>query len=291
MAGTCAIGVDIGGTKILAGVVDADGRVGRTVQRETPASSQEALLDALEEVVSELRSPGVGAVGFAIPCRIDPETGYALGAVNIPLGEIRFRDELAGRLGLPVGVAHDAAAAVLAEHRYGAAQDARDVVLLTLGTGVGGGVVIGGDLYRGWSELGHMVIVEGGEPCQGMCTGLGHVESYCSGRAADRVAERVLGPGTSAQDLIDRRHEALDEIGTHLGTAIGSLVNIFGPQIVLVGGGFGCAAGELLLAPARAALAREALPPGGEVRVVLAGLGSSAGLVGAGLLGFEALEL
>ena len=81
---------------------------------------------------------------------------------------------------------------------------AKDIVLLTLGTGVGGGVVLGGKLYRGWAELGHMVIVEGGEPCQGICTGRGHVESYCSGRAADRVAERVLGPGSSAHDLIDR---------------------------------------------------------------------------------------
>lgn len=290
MAGTRAIGVDLGGTKILAGLVDADGRVHETVQRETPVSSQAALLDALEAAVFELRSPDVGAVGFAIPARVDAETGRARGAVNIPLGELSFRDEMTGRLGLPVGVAHDAAAAVLAEHRCGAARQVKNVVLLTLGTGVGGGVILGGELYRGWSELGHMVIVEGGEPCQGACTGRGHVESYCSGRAADRIAERVLGPGASAQDLIDRKHEALDEIGTHLGTAMGSLVNIFGSELLLVGGGFGIAAGELLLAPARGALAREALAPGGEVRVALAGLGASAGLVGAGLLGFEALE-
>jgi glucokinase len=289
MVGKRTIGVDLGGTKILAGVVDADGSVHGTAQRETPTGSQEALLDALEEIVAEVSSQEIGAVGFGVPARVDPETGIAFGAVNASLREVSLRDEMAGRLGLPVGVANDAGAAALAEHRFGAARGTKDAVLLTLGTGVGGGVIIGAELYRGWAELGHMVIVENGEPCNGVCTGRGHVESYCSGRAVDRLAERLLGPGASAQDLIAQRHPALSEVGTHLGSAIGSLVNIFGPEIILVGGGFGIAAGELLLAPARVALAREALAPGGEVPVALAGLGRTAGLVGAGLLGFEAL--
>ena len=120
MADTRAIGVDLGGTKILAGLVDADGRVHKTAQRKTPTGSQEALLDVLEEIVSELRSPEVGAVGFAVPARVDPETGVALGAVNVPLRDVRLREEMAGRLGLPVGVANDATAAALAEHRCGA---------------------------------------------------------------------------------------------------------------------------------------------------------------------------
>jgi glucokinase len=289
MVGKRTIGVDLGGTKILAGVVDADGTVHATARRETPTSSQEALLDALEAIVAELSSLEIGAVGFGVPARVDAKTGIAFGAVNTALRQVSLRDEMARRLGLPVGVANDAGAAALAELRFGAARGTKDVVLLTLGTGVGGGVILGGELYRGWAELGHMVIVENGEPCNGVCTGRGHVESYCSGRAVDRLAERLLGPGSSAQDLIDQRHPALREVGTHLGTAIGSLVNIFGPEVVLVGGGFGIAAGELLLEPARVALAREALAPGGEVRVALAGLGRSAGLVGAGLLGFEAL--
>jgi glucokinase len=290
MADTLAIGVDLGGTKILAGVVDREGQVHETVQRETPTDSQESLLDALEDIVSGLVSHRVAAVGFAVPARVDAATGVAIGAVNVPLHDVRLHDEMAGRLGLPVGVANDAGAAVLAEVRCGAAQGAREVVLLTLGTGVGGGVILGGELYRGWAELGHMVIVEGGEPCQGACTGRGHVESYCTGLAADRLARRVLGPAGSARDLIELRHPALVEVGTHLGVAIGSLINIFGPELVLVGGGFGMAAGELLLGPARTVVAREALAPGGEVPVALAGLGTAAGLVGAGLLGFEALD-
>jgi glucokinase len=291
MAGKLAIGVDVGGTKILAGVFDAEGRVQETARRETPTHSQEALLDAFEEIVSELRSPEVGAVGFAVPARVDRRTGAALGAVNVPLHELRLREEMEMRLGLPVVLENDAGAATLAELRHGAGRGVSDLVLLTLGTGVGGGVVIDGRLYRGWAELGHMVIVEDGEPCQGACTGRGHVESYCSGHAASRLAVQLLGPGATAEDLIEQRHAGLEQIGKHLGTAIGSLVNIFHPEVVVLGGGFGLAAGELLLGPARAAILREALAPGGEeVRLVLADLGEDAGMIGAGLVGLEALD-
>ena len=130
-----------------------------------------------------------------------------------------------------------------------------------------------------------MVIVEDGEPCQGMCTGRGHVESYCSGRAADRLAARVLGAGSTAHELVAARHPALAEIGTHLGTAIGSVINLFNPDVVVVGGGFGVAAGELLFDAARPVIEREALAPAGaEVRLGLAELGEQAGLIGAGLV-------
>ena len=162
--------------------------------------------------------------------------------------------------------------------------------MLTLGTGVGGGVVLNGELYRGWAELGHMVIVEDGEPCGGACSGRGHVESYCAGVAADRVARRVLGPWATAHDLVKRNHVALDEIGAHLGAAIGSLVNIFNPEVVVIGGGFGVGAGDLLIRPARAVILREALAPAGQqVRLALAELGKDAGVIGASLIALEAL--
>jgi glucokinase len=284
------MGVDIGGTKVLAGVVDESGRIRERVERPTATSSEEALLDGLVEVVDELRTQEIEAVGFGVPARIDPRTGVALGAVNIPLHNLRFRDELEQRLGLPVGAVNDAGAAALAELVHGAGRGAADLVLLTLGTGVGGGVVLGGRLYRGWAELGHMVIVEDGEPCQGACTGHGHVESYCSGLAADRLARQVLGPDANARRLVEQRHPALGQIGRHLGMAIASLMNIFHPEIVVIGGGFGVAAGDLLLEPARAVILEEALAPAGEeVRLAVAELGSSAGLIGAGLVAFEAL--
>jgi glucokinase len=282
------IGVDLGGTKILAGIVDAEGRVHETVERPTDTSSQAALLDELADVVRELPLAGVSAVGFGIPSRVDQQTGVVLGAVNIPVQQVDFRSELERRLDLPVGIENDANAAAYAEFRLGAGRDVSDLVMLTLGTGVGGGIVIGGSLFHGWAELGHVVIVEDGEPCRGACSGRGHVEAYCSGRAADALAKRVLGGTTTARDLVQQRHPALDEVGHHLGVAIGSFVNIFHPQMVVIGGGFGIGAFDLLLPSMRLAVLTEALAPGGqELALERAILGSKAGLIGAGLIALE----
>jgi len=284
------IGVDLGGTKILAGVVDASGRVESTLEVPTPTSSQAALVDALVGVVEELRTPQVVAAGFGIPTRVDPKTGVAIGAVNIPLHRLSLRAEIGSRLGMPVGAVNDGGAAALAELRLGAGRGSTNLVMLTLGTGVGGGVVIDGQLYHGWAELGHMVIVVDGEPCLGACSGRGHLEAYCSGPAADRIAVRELGHGATSHDLVAQAHPALTEIGHYLGCAIGSLVNIFNPETVVIGGGFGIAASEFLFAPARLAILREALAPGGqEVQLALAELGAAAGMIGAGLVAFEAV--
>jgi glucokinase len=230
-------------------------------------------------------------VGFGIPSRIDHRHGIALGAVNIPLRDAPFRGEMEQRLRLPVAIENDASCAAYAEYVYGAGRGTDHFVMLTLGTGVGGGVVVDGALFRAWTELGHMVIVEDGEPCQGACAGRGHVEAYCSGRAADRLAHSVLGGDATAYDLVEQHHPALGRIGHHLGVAVGSLVNVFGAQRVAIGGGFGVAAFEALLEAARPQIDREALSPGGaDVPVVAAALGSEAGLVGAALVAFEALE-
>jgi glucokinase len=291
MNATRVIGIDLGGTKILAGILDRTGRIDNLVERATPDESQDALLDALVEMVDELRSDAIGAVGFGVPARIDPRTGVAFGAVNARLHNVRLAEVMKERLGMPVNVINDGSAAALAEHVYGAGRGAENLVMLALGTGVGGGFVFDGGLYRGWSEAGHMVIVEDGEPCQGACTGHGHVESYCSGHAADRLARDVLGPQATARDLVEQRHPALAQIGKHLGMAIASLINLFGPDVVLIGGGFGVAAGDQLLGPVREVVVREALEPGAELaRLGVAELGSNAGLIGAGLVAFEALD-
>jgi glucokinase len=284
------IGVDLGGTKILAGILDETGDLGELHERQTPTSSQDALLDALVEMVTDISEPGIEAVGFGVPARVDQRTGVALGAVNTPIHHVRIRDRLEGGLGMRVGVINDGGAAALAELVYGAGRGTSDLALLTLGTGVGGGLILDGQLYRGWAEVGHMVIVEDGEPCQGACTGRGHVESYCSGQAADRLARGLLGPSATARDLVAQRHPALRAIGRHLGAAVSSLINLFDPDVVVVGGGFGVAAGELLLAPARELIAHDALAPAGEtVRLVTAELGPAAGVIGAGLVAFETL--
>jgi len=284
------IGVDLGGTKILAGIVDRDGVVHETVERPTVTTSQAALLDQLADVVRELPLDGIAAVGFGIPSRIDFATGLALGAVNIPIRDVYFAREMEERLGLPIEMENDASCAAFAEFRLGAGQGADDLMAITLGTGVGGGVVSGGKLFRAYTELGHMVIVEDGEPCQGACSGRGHVETYCSGTAADALARRVIGPDATARDLVEQQHPALEEIGHHLGVAIGSLVNIFGSTRVVIGGGFGIAAFDLLVPAARLAVLREALAPSGQtLEIERAQLGTEAGLIGAALIAYDAL--
>jgi glucokinase len=280
------IGVDLGGTKVLAAVIDDGGTVHERVERPTVTTSQAALLDELAALVHELPQDDVAAVGFGIPSRIDHEHGIALGAVNIPIRDLAFADEMRRRLDVPVAMENDASCAAFAEFRLGAGRDVPDLLMLTLGTGVGGGVVSGGRLFRAYTELGHMVIVEDGEPCQGACSGRGHVEAYCSGTAAGRVARQVLGPDATARDLVEQQHPALTEIGHHLGVAIGSLVNVFGSTRVVIGGGFGIAAFDRLVPPARKAVLREALAPSGQtLEIVPAALGADAGLIGAGLIG------
>ncbi|MGH3104229.1 MAG: ROK family protein [Gaiellaceae bacterium] len=301
MSGQRVIGVDLGGTKIAAAVVDRSGGLDETrqfVRRPTPTGSQAELLEALDDTIARVLGDDVAALGIGIPSRIDQRTGRAEGSVNIPLADLEFRDRMAERFGLPVGIENDANAASLAEWTLGAGRGTSDMVMLTLGTGVGGGLVLDGVPFRGWAELGHVVVLYDGPPCQGSCTGRGHLEALTSGHAADAAAREVLGPGSDAHGLVERAREgdarareALAEIGRRLGAGIGSLVNIFRPELVVIGGGFGAAAFEFLLEPAREVIAREALEPVSElVRIEEAILGNEAGLVGAGLIGFRALD-
>jgi len=290
------IGVDVGGTKILAGVVGRDGRLGRRREHQTPLDSQDELVEGIAVAIEELLDDDVAAVGVGVPCRVDQRTGRTFGAVNIPLHDLDLRDRLVARIGLPIGVENDGNAAAFAEWAFGAGRGTRDLVALTLGTGVGGGLVLDDRPYRGWAELGHIVIEVDGEPCQGACTGRGHLESYCTGKSADAAARAAFGEAADAHRLVRLAREGdmtardiLAGIGHRLGAGIGSLVNMFDPEAVVVGGGFGVAAFEFLLPAAREVVAREALAPAGEeVRIVRAELGTAAGLVGAALVAFEA---
>jgi glucokinase len=290
------IGVDVGGTKILAGLVTAEGTLEAHRETPTPVGSQKTLLDALDTAAREFADERVAAVGFGVPSRIDVRTGRVDASVNIPLGDIDLRDVMSQRLALPVAVANDANAATLAEFVAGAGRAVRTMVMLTLGTGVGGGVVIDGRLYHGWAEFGHMVVVVDGEPCFGACTGRGHLEAYASGTAATMRAQQAFGQAADAHRLVRLAHEGdelareiLEDIGRHLGAGIGSLINLFDPDRVVIGGGF-AAAGELILAPAREVARRDALTPAHEsAEIVRAELGTMAGVIGAGLVAVEAL--
>lgn len=256
----------------------------------------------------------MAAVGFGIPCTIDRRTGRAVMAVNLALGDIPFGDVMSERLGMPVFVDNDSNVATLAEHRAGAARGADDVVMLTIGTGIGGGLVLGGELYRGsigaGAELGHTVIDIDGPRCQGNCPNHGCVEALASGTALEREARRVAadeprsglgralasgreltGPLVTelAHDGDPAAIDAIALIGSRLGVAISGFVNIFNPQVVVIGGGV-IAAGELLLEPARAEVAARALPPSrDEVRIVAARFGVEAGMIGAAAMAFDEL--
>jgi glucokinase len=311
------IGVDMGGSKLLAGVVDTDLSVHHRAQRPLIGLDQPSLLDVAVDAVEEVRALAEGevsAVGFGIPSLIDQRTGEAVIAVNLPLKDILFGEVMTERLGLPVFVDNDANLAALAEHRAGAAVGCTEVVLLTIGTGIGGGLILRGELYRGAvgaaGELGHIVIDIDGPPCQGNCPNRGCLEVMASGTALAREADRIArerpdsGLGQAAADGLELAGPLVTElaydgdaaaidvltlIGARLGVGISSLVNVFNPQVVIIGGGV-MAAGDLLLEPARAEVATRALPPSrDEVRIVMAEFGIEAGMVGAAAMAFDGL--
>jgi glucokinase len=292
------IGVDVGGTKIRAGMVTRDGSFGPTLEVETPTDGPEPFFEALESVVGELLTEGPKAIGIGVPMNIDRRTGIALGAANLPLVSLDVAGRVRSRFDLPVGLENDGNATALAEWCCGAARGATDVVALALGTGVGGGLVLDGRLFRGWTEIGHIVVEADGPPCQGNCHGHGHLEALASGEAACRAAREIWGDDADAHRLVreaeaghERAVAALERIGHLLGLAIGSLWNVFSPDVVVVGGGFGAAAWPLMRSSTLTAARGEALRPADEgLEIVPAQLGDEAGLVGAGLVGFEALD-
>src|SRR5689334_23350081 len=184
------IGVDLGGTKLLAGAVDEGFGVLHRSQRTVAGLDQSALIDTAVDAVLEAREAAggeVSAVGFGIPCLMDQRTGIGVVAVNLALANIAFADVMTERLGLPVFVDNDGNMAALAEHRAGAARDFTEAVVLTVGTGIGGGLILRNQLYRGaigsGAELGHVVIDMDGPKCQGNCPNHGCVEALASGTA------------------------------------------------------------------------------------------------------------
>ncbi len=304
------IGVDLGGTKMLLGVLDPDSKVLWESREASTGQTEEELLELLVREVDEARAarPGAIAVGLGIPATIDHGRGIAISAVNLPLEGVPIRDLVAERTGLPVFVDNDANVAALAEHLYGAAKGAENAVMLTIGTGVGGGLIIGGEVYRGstgaGAELGHTVIAMDGPPCQGSCPGRGCVETLASGTAigreglaaAEREPDSVLGRMLADGEQVDGRavteaalngdsaaRAVFDLVGRRLGVAMTSFANIFEPEAIVVGGGV-IAAGDLLLDPARRELEARALPPMNRTPVLAAELGSDAGMIGAAAL-------
>jgi glucokinase len=306
---TLACGVDVGGTKIAGGVVDEKGTILEELRVESPATDVPAIEAAIEKLVTELRTRhpieavGVGAAGY-----IDKARAVVLFAPNLAWRDLDLKADLENSLGLPVVVENDANAAAWGEFQYGAGHDVDDLLLVTVGTGVGGGFVMDGSLYRGafgvGAEIGHMRVVPGGILCG--CGNRGCFEMYASGSALVREARAAAHAGSLlAADLLERAGgdpdaitgplvtdaaragdafaiEQLASLGRWLGEGIASLAAVLDPAVVVIGGGVS-AADELLLGPARATF--ETLLTGRGHRPMLeirkARLGNRAGLIGA----------
>ncbi len=312
------IGVDIGGTKVAGAVVDEQGQILHTQRRDAPATSPTAMVDTIVEVIQLLmhqqqaQGVGVEAVGLAAPAPVDEHRATVIHAPNVA-GWTRepLRERVASRINVPVVVENDANAATWAEAVYGAGREQPFMACVTVGTGIGGGLVIDGRLVRGrWgfaAEFGHLQVVVEGQPCG--CGQRGCWEQYASGSALVRTARAravqdreqatvllQLGDGTpegitglhitaAAQQGDPVARDSFTQLGTWLGRGLASLAAVIDPGCFVIGGGV-CEAGDLLLEPTRAAYAQHLTA--GSLRphapIVTATLGNHAGMVGAAAL-------
>jgi glucokinase len=303
------IGIDVGGTKIAGGVVDESGTLIEEHRVESPARDVDAIESAITDLVAALRrdhdieAVGVGAAGY-----VDSTRAVVMFAPNLAWRDLDLRADLESRIGLPVVVENDANAAAWGEFAFGAGADVDDLLLLTVGTGVGGGIVLGGRLHRGAfgvaAEVGHMRVVPGGRPCG--CGNHGCLEQYASGTALVRgVREEVAAGSLLARGVLDRAGgdperitgplvteaardgdpfavEQLATLGRWLGEGIASLAAVLDPAVAVIGGGVS-GAGDLLIGPARAAFVSELTGRGHRpaLEIRRATLGNRAGMIGA----------
>lgn len=284
------LGVDVGGTKVAAAAVEGS-QPRHPVEHPTVLDSSEALLDGIESAVREVTAAAgePEAIGIGVPSQVEFATGTVLASVNIPLAGVPLREELGRRFGVPVYVDNDASCAALAEAD---AIGATELVMLTLGTGVGGGIVTGGRIFRGadglGGELGHVVVEADGPECPGSCPNRGCLEALCSGTALERAAGRKgRDVVEAARNGDDEAQAHLDRLGRYLGIGISNMVNAFQPEVVVIGGGLSAAA-DLFLETAVAEAGSRALPTLWErASVRVAQAGNAAGVIGAGLLALQ----
>ena len=306
------LAVDLGGTKVATGLVDATSVVLQRAVAPTVTSSRDACLASLWAQIDAALAAAprrVEAIGVGVASMVDFSAGRLIMSTNLPLVDVPLRGLMESRYDLPVAIDNDATVACIGEHQRGAGIGTQEMLMLTLGTGIGGGIIAGGRPYRGFSgaaaELGHMVIDVDGPPCQGSCPNHGCLESLASGTAIGKAAlaaaqakpASALGRALAAGETIDGRlaHalaeqgdaaalEVFTGIGSLLGVGITSLVNIFNPELVVIGGAV-AQAGDLLLEPARAVLRERGLQPQrDQARIVPALFGEDAGLIGAAAL-------
>lgn len=316
---TSVLGVDVGGTKVAVAPVDRDGNeLAPALVEPTCTEDQAGFLAGLEASLRHALMQFEGftprAIGVACAGTVDSERGLVMASPNLPLSDAPVAGVLQDALGLPVVLEHDVNGAVFAEATVGVAAGLRHVVMLALGTGVGGGLWLEGRVYRGAhggaGELGHMIVRPGGLPCP--CGSHGCLEVYASGRALVRYAAARAGDKSSdlsgelttlqeqgrltggaitrlAQAGDRGALDAVHELSRWLGVGLVNVTNTFDPEMIVVGGGVG-ELGELLLEPARAMVRELAMLPGRDrVRIASARLGNHAGLVGGALAAWQKL--
>ncbi len=309
-----AIGVDVGGTRIAAGLVERKGRIVKEAKRLTPKTGPFAIVDAIidlaEEIQAGVQSSEVAGVGIGLPAQIDFLRQSVEFCTNLPLAGVDVRALVMSRARQEVTIDNDSNLAALGEYRYGAGKGSRDFLMITLGTGVGGGLFLDGEPFRGsrglGGEIGHMVVDLDGPPCP--CGGRGHIEAFlgrpaiaAQGQAVARTPEgrailKVAGGELSAVTAECVLQAALAgdpaargillDAGEVLGRALVGLVNLLNPRLIAVGGGIGEAA-DFLVERAAEVIDAEALAGRRDVKVVQAELGNDAGVLGAAALAFD----
>jgi len=307
-----AVGLDIGGTKIAAMRVTAEGAILDRTLVQTPAQGPAEFLATVVDQTRDMMDQRVGAIGVGVTGLIDHATGTLRYGPNLPFRDLPLRDHLQQAIGLPCVVDNDATVAAWGEFRFGAGRGTTDMLMVTVGTGIGGGIVSGGRLFRGahgfGAEIGHVVVDPSGPECG--CGNRGCWEQVAAGRAIDRLGRegamadpggllaRLAGgdPAAATGPLVVEAAQqgdaaatsVLAEVGARLGQGIAGMVNVLDPQIVVVGGG-AISAGDLLLGPAREVVRTAILAPQfrPEVPVVAAKMGNAAGGIGAALLALD----
>lgn len=298
------VGVDVGGTKVAAALLER-GEPGEPRIIPTDKDSTDELVDQIVEAIEGVRADDTRAVGIGVPSVIDFASGRIRYSVNIPLADVPLRDLLSERVGLPVFVENDAACAALSEAYEGEELTTQNLVMYTVGTGVGGGLVLGGRLYRGATgaaaEMGHQLVgLDLSGPAVPFPGGdkfprAGSLECAARGGALDALArEHGFADGKAAveaaQNGDDEAIAAVRTVGERLGAGIANAINIFDPDEVVIGGGVS-AAGELLLGPAREVAERYVLHGVGTATTIrLARRGPEAGVVGAALIAVQECE-
>jgi len=306
------VGIDVGGTKIASATLEA-GELSESHLQHTELAGQDRLVEQLIEAVEHARTPDTRAVGIGVPSMVEFATGRIRSSVNIPLEDVPLRELMTEHVGLPVYVENDASCAALAEAFRDGHMAVPHLVMFTVGTGVGGGLVLNGRLYRGATgaapEVGHTVIgldlEHGAPPHSGVFPQAGSLELLASGRALDQLADEAaradansfLGKrltrsgGVTGHDVVDGAREGdepaircLRILGERLGVGIANAITMFDPLEVVIGGGVSTA-GDFLLAPARETAWKYAVPGvGSQCAIRLARHGPNAGVLGAALL-------